>query len=106
MYERGLHAMSKTIPKAREIDNRLVDYIDQQCKDGKPPKEILDAVNHKATKGEFGQIGDLVFPTIEQIRNRKKYATKESELFQQYNRAYKGRRQPCFDGRKASVTCQ
>jgi len=89
MYERGLHTMSKTIPKARGIDNRLVDYIDQQCKDGKPPKEILDAVHHKATKGEFGQIGDLVFPTIEQIRNRKKYATRESEQFQQYNRAYK-----------------
>ena len=32
MYERGLHTMSKTIPKARGIDNRLVDYIDQQCK--------------------------------------------------------------------------
>ncbi len=70
----------------------LTTYIDQQCKDGKPPKEILllDAINHKATKGEFGQIGDLVFPTIEQIiRNRKKYATRESEQFQQYNRAYK-----------------
>ena len=84
MYERSLHTMSKTIPKARGIDNRLVDYIDQHCKDGKPPKEILDAVHHKATKGEFGQIGDLVFPTIEQIRNRKKkYATRESEQIQQ-----------------------
>jgi hypothetical protein len=28
MYERGLHTMSKTIPKARGIiDNRLVDYV-------------------------------------------------------------------------------
>jgi hypothetical protein len=41
MYEqRGVHIMSKTIPKARGIDNRLVDYIDQQCsKDGRSPKK-------------------------------------------------------------------
>ena len=45
MYERGQHASMKSIPKARGIDNHFVDFIDLQCKDGKPPKQILDAVN-------------------------------------------------------------
>ena len=42
MYERGQHA---SIPKARGIDNHFVNFIDLQCKDDKPPKQILDAVN-------------------------------------------------------------
>ena len=72
------------------IDNRLLDFIDQQCKNGKTSKDILDLVHQKVVKGDFGKCDDFVFPTMNQIKNRKKYALREGEQFKQFDRAYSG----------------
>jgi hypothetical protein len=47
MYERGAHSSMSSVPKARGIDNRFLDYIDQQCRDNKTPKQILESLKCK-----------------------------------------------------------
>ena len=74
MFERGLHNItSSSIPKKRGIEPRLLDFIDYLCKDIRyAPKDIRNAVLRKAQAGEWGPTEDLIFPSIEQIKNRKK----------------------------------
>ena len=77
------------IPKKRGIDPRLLDFIDYLCKEDKPPKEIRYSVLRKAQAGDWGPFDDIIFPSIEQIKNRKKSVKKEDEKYQQFNRAYR-----------------
>ena len=89
MFERGLHTTSSSIPKKRGIDPRLLDFIDYLCKDDKAPKDIRYAVLRKAQAGEWGPTEDLIFPSIEQIKNRKKSVKRENEKYQQFNSAFR-----------------
>jgi hypothetical protein len=56
----------------------------------KTPKQILESFKCKVcNNGDFGPLDDPAIPTADQIKNRKKFATKEGEQYQQYNRAYR-----------------
>ena len=89
IYERGVHSSMSSVPKARGIDNRFVDYIDQHCRDNKNPKQILESLKCKVCNGDYGPLDVLAIPSADQIKNRKMFATKEGEQYQQYNRAYR-----------------
>lgn len=89
MFERGLHSALSYVPKKRGIDPRLLDFIDYLCKEDKPPRDIRYSVLRKAEAGDWGPVDDIIFPSIEQIKNRKKSVKKEDEKYQQFNRAYR-----------------
>ena len=89
MSERGQHCSASIVPRRRGIDLRLLDFIDYLCKEDKPPKEIRYSIIRKAHAGEWGPIKDLIIPSVEQIKCRKKTVKKEGEKYQQYNRAYR-----------------
>ena len=84
-----MHSSMSSVPKARGIDNRFVDYIDQHCRDNKNPKQILESLKCKVCNGDYGPLDVLAIPSADQIKNRKIFATKEGEQYQQYNRAYR-----------------
>ena len=71
MFERGLHTTSSSIQKKRGIDPRLLNFIDNLCKDDEAPKDIRYAVLRKAQAGEWGSTEDLIFPSVKQIQYRK-----------------------------------
>ena len=88
MFERGLHITSSSIRKKREIDPRLLDFIDTLCKDIQyAPKDIRYAVIRKAQAGEWGPTEDLIFPSVKQIQYRKQSVRKDNEKYQQFNSA-------------------
>ena len=79
MSERGLHSVSSSVPKKRGIDPRLLDFIDYLCKEDKAPRDIQYAVLRKAQAGDWGPIEDLILPSKDQIKNRKRSVKKEDE---------------------------
>ena len=74
-----MHSSMSSVPKARGVDNRFLDYIYQQCRDNKTPKQILESLKCKVSNRDFGPLDDLAIPTADQIKNRKTFATKEGE---------------------------
>ena len=63
------HTTSASVPKKRGIDPRLLlDFINYLCKDDKAPKDIRYYTVHRKA---WGPLEDLIFPSIEQMKNEK-----------------------------------
>jgi len=89
MFERGLHTTSSSIQKKRGIDPRLLDFIDNLCKDDEAPKDIRYAVLRKAQAGEWGSTEDLIFPSVKQIQYRKQSVKRNNKKYQESNSAFR-----------------
>ena len=89
MFERGLHTTSSSIQKKRGIDPRLLNFIDNLCKDDEAPKDIRYAVLRKAQAGEWGSTEDLIFPSVKQIQYRKQSVKRNNKKYQESNSAFR-----------------